>query len=201
MKGISALLLAAGESTRMGRLKALLPWGKSTLVEYQVGTLLEAGVTEVVVVVGHMGEAIEAKLRGKSGVATVANPDYLQGKTTSVKAGLGAVSPDALGILVLAVDQPRPTSILESLVKAHLEGDALITCPVYRGHTGHPIILSPRLLPELMAITEEGQGLREVTLRHSGDTNRVEVDSPIVTVDVNSPEDLREAERLFQGLR
>ena len=128
------------------------------------------------------------------------NPDYIQGKATSVKAGLRHISASTRGILVLAVDQPRPANILEALVAAHLEGTALITCPVYRGHTGHPLIFAASLLPEMLAITEEGQGLREVTHRHSKDTHRMDVDSPIVTVDVNSPEQFREAERMFEGV-
>lgn len=201
MEGISAILLAAGESTRMGRLKALLPWQDSTLVEYQVESLLGVGVAEVVLVVGHRGDEVEAPVRGKPGVKTVANPDYRQGKTTSIKAGLRHLSSTVQGILVLAVDQPRPPHILESLIKAHQEGAALITCPVYRGHTGHPLIFASSLLTELMAITEEGQGLREVTHRHSQNTYRLEVDTPIVMVDVNSPEDLREAQRLFAGFK
>ncbi|MBI4281888.1 MAG: nucleotidyltransferase family protein [Chloroflexi bacterium] len=201
MKGISAILLAAGESTRMGRLKALLPWQGSTLVEYQVESLQKAAVEEVVLVVGHRGDEVETPVKGKPGVKTVVNPDYRQGKTTSIKAGLRHLSISVQGILVLAVDQPRPSHILESLIKAHQEQAALITCPVYRGHTGHPLVFASSLLSELMAITEEGQGLREVTRRHTEDTYRLEVDSPIVTVDVNSPKDLREAQRLFAGFQ
>ena len=198
MDGISAILLAAGESTRMGRLKALLPWQDSTLVEYQVQSLQRAGVAEVVLVVGHRGDEVEAPVKAIPGVTIVVNPDYKQGKTTSIKVGLRNISGSARGVLVLAVDQPRPAHIIEYVLKAHLEQGALITCPVYRGHRGHPIIFSSSLLPDLLAITEQGQGLREVTHRYGEDTYQVEVDSPIVTVDVNSPEDLQKAQALFE---
>ncbi len=107
MSGVSAVLLAAGESTRMGTLKALLPWQGSTLVEYQVDSLLRAGVTEVVVVVGHRAAEVEAAVGGREGVVAVVNPDYRQGKTTSIKAGLRSVSPDAGAVLILAVDEPH----------------------------------------------------------------------------------------------
>ena len=198
MDGISAILLAAGESTRMGRLKALLPWQDLTLVEYQVQSLQRAGVAEVVLVVGHRGDEVEAPVEAMPGVTTVVNPDYKQGKTTSIKTGLRNISGSAEGVLVLAVDQPRPAYIIEYVLKAHLEHGALITCPVHLGHRGHPIIFSSSLLPDLLAITEEGQGLREVTHRYEEDTYQVEVDSPIVTVDVNSPEDLQKAQALFE---
>jgi molybdenum cofactor cytidylyltransferase len=200
MDGISTILLAAGESTRMGRLKALLPWQGSTLVEYQVRSLQMAGVAEVVMVVGHRGEEVEAAVKGMPGVTAVVNPDYKQGKTTSIKTGLRSISNVAQGILVLSVDQPRPAHIVESVIKAYLEYGALITCPAYGGHRGHPIMFSSSLLPELLAITEEGQGLREVTSRYSEQTHRIELDNPIVTLDVNSPEDLQKAEELFVGM-
>ena len=199
MDGISAILLAAGESTRMGRLKALLPWQGLTLVEYQVQSLQGAGVAEVVVVVGHRGDEVEAPLKAMPWVTTVANPDYKHGKTTSIKVGLRNISSSTRGVLVLAVDQPRTAHIIECVLKAHVDQGALITCPVHRGHRGHPIIFSSNLLPDLLAITEEEQGLREVTHRYRDDIYQVEVDSPIVTLDVNSPEDLQRAQALFQG--
>ena len=200
MSGISAILLAAGESTRMGRLKALLPWQGATQIEYQVGSLLDAGVSQLVVVVGHRGDEVGAPITGRTDVTVVENPDYRQGKTTSIKAGLSRVSPSAQAIIVLAVDQPRPVSILKSLIDVHLERGSLITCPEHGGHRGHPFIFSAGLMPELMGITEEGQGLREVVDRHRADTYRLAVDNPIVNADMNSPEDLEEAERLFEGL-
>ena len=199
MSGITAIVLAAGESTRMGRLKALLPWRDGTLIAYQVQSLQEAGADQVIVVVGHRWEEVEAPVKGLPGVDTAVNPDYKQGKTTSIKTGLGRVLPSAQAILVLAVDQPRPVGILKSLVDAHLAQGNLITCPEHGGHRGHPFIFSAALMPELSAITEEGQGLRGVVDRHRADTYRMAVDNPIVNLDMNSPEDLKEAERLFEG--
>lgn len=199
MSGISAILLAAGESTRMGRLKALLPWQGATLIEYQVGSLLDAGVSQLVVVVGHRGDEVGAPITGRAGVTTVENPDYRQGKTTSIKAGLRAISPDAAAILVLAVDQPRPPDVLRAVIEAHLSRSPLITSPVYGGRGGHPMIFGVELLPELAAITEESEGLREVTRRHASDIYKLELDDPVVRVDVNTPEDLQAALPLFEG--
>lgn len=199
MSGVSAILLAAGESTRMGRLKALLPWQGATLIEYQVGSLLDAGVSQLVVVVGHRGDEVGAPIAGRSDVTTVENPDYRQGKTTSIKAGLRALSPDATAILVLAVDQPRPPDVLRTVIESHLARSPLITSPVYGGRGGHPMIFDTSLLPELAAITEESEGLREVTRRHASDIYKLELDDPVVRVDVNTPEDLQAALPLFAG--
>ena len=182
---ISAVLIAAGESTRMGRPKPLLPWHDVPLVEYQTTSLLDAGVAEVVVVLGHQHETAAAHVMGP-GVRYVVNHHYRQGKTTSIKAGLKDVRPDAEGILLLAVDQPRPAEIISTVIDAHLRSNALITSPRYRGHGGHPLIFSHLLRADMAAITEEGQGIREVLQAHSGEVNEVECDDPIVRLDLNS---------------
>ena len=88
MAAISAILLAAGESKRMGTMKALLPWKGSTLLEYQVTTLMDAGVSEICLVVGHKHKEVSNPVNGNSGLKLFVNDNYMEGKTTSIKAGL-----------------------------------------------------------------------------------------------------------------
>lgn len=198
MGGISAILTAAGESSRMGRPKPLLPWQGTTLVRYQIDSLIEAGVAEVVVVLGHDAETVAGHLdRPEAG--SVVNHDYRQGKTTSILAGLRAVRPDASGILLLAVDQPRTRDIIATVIKAHVEGNALLTSPWYEGRGGHPLIFSSGLRGELESISEEQQGIREVFQAHRREVNVVEIDDPLVTLDINTPEDYEEAKRQFSA--
>ena len=199
MSGISAIVLAAGESTRMGRLKALVPWQGKTLIEYQVESLFDSGVSEVVVVVGHLADQVAAPVISNSGVIIATNPEYRRGKAGSVKAGLARVAPSASGILVLAVDQPRPVSVLESIINSYLASKSVITCPVYNGHRGHPMIFSSLLRSELEAITEEGEGLRQVVDRYKSDTNKLDVGDPVVRLDLNSPDDIKLAKLIFSG--
>ena len=90
----------------MGRPKPLLAWRGVTLVEHQVACLLAGGCDEVVVVLGHAAEEVAPYVHGER-VRAVVNPDYRQGKTTSIKAGLAHADPSADAILLLAVDQPR----------------------------------------------------------------------------------------------
>ena len=85
MGPVGALLLAAGESRRMGTLKALLPWRDTTLLRHQVSTLQQAGLSPIVVVVGHRAPEVESHIANVSGVQTVHNPHYMEGKTTSIK--------------------------------------------------------------------------------------------------------------------
>ena len=187
MAGVSAILTAAGESTRMGTPKPLLPWRGATLVEHQVACLLEGGCDDVVVVVGHAADEVAPLVRGK-GVRAVVNPDYRLGKTTSIKAGLAHADPSASAILLLAVDQPRTAAIVGKVVRAHSDARALITSPRYQGRGGHPLVFSAQLKPELELITEENQGIREVFEAHRSDVLEVHLDDPMLRLDLNTPE-------------
>ena len=190
MAAVIAILLAAGESRRMGQLKALLPWQGTSLLKHQVASLRAGGVDRVVVVLGHRSDELKAELAGMEGVAWQLNPDYLQGKTTSIKAGLSTLGPDQLdALLILNVDQPRNADVIRSLLKEHLSQGSLITIPTHNGKGGHPIILSLSLLDELREIDEETYGIKAVVQRHLDATRRVEMDTPEVLWDLNTPEE------------
>jgi len=197
-KETAALLLAAGESRRMGQLKALLPWRGTTLLCHQLAALDAAGVDRIMVVLGHraaeLQEVLQRERESHPNVAWVVNPDYLQGKTTSLKAGLRALSlPNPQTLLLLNVDQPRRPETLAYLLKQHQSAAARITIPTYRGKGGHPVLLDAALRDELLAITEETQGLRAVMQRHQGFIQRVAVNTPEVRWDLNTPEQYRAA--------
>ncbi len=191
--GVTAVLLAAGESSRMGQPKPLLPWGDLPLVRYQVKALAEAGAGPIVVVLGPTTLDAEAHLAGINGVQAVVNHRAPEGKTTSVRLGVSQVAEDAEGILLLAVDQPRSSDIMRRVIDAHLAGDALITHPTYEGRGGHPIVFHSSLALELLAVTEERQGIREVVSRHMHRLQRVELGDPMVRLDLNTLDDYRAA--------
>ncbi|MBI4203138.1 MAG: nucleotidyltransferase family protein [Chloroflexi bacterium] len=190
---ISAVLLAAGESTRMGQQKALLPWKGRTLLEHQVATLLETGAAEVIVVLGYRAERLRPLLEAFPQAKAVLNLRYRTGKSSSVRAGLRAIDPSAQAVLFLSVDQPRSLAAVRAVMNAHAQGGAPITYPAYQGKGGHPIIFDIPLLPELLRVRESRQGLREVVERHRAQVRRVEVDDDEVLLDLNRPEDYQRA--------
>ena len=198
MASISAVLTAAGESTRMGEPKPLLAWRGATLLEHQLTCLLEGGVSEVVVVLGHQAAEVARYVKGPN-VRWVVNGRYLDGKASSIKAGLTAISQDADAIVLLAVDQPRTSEIVSQVIRAHVENDAVITSPRYRGHGGHPLIFSARLRSELASITEDTLGVREIFRRHVDQVTEAPIDDPLVTLDLNTPEAYEEARALYGG--
>ncbi len=189
-----AILLAAGESRRMGQLKALLPWQGDTLLGCQVSSLLQAGISQVVVVLGHKRDRLLPLLEGQDRVFPVFNPDYQAGKTTSIKTGLRArQAADAQTLVLLNVDQPRTSETISALLSRHQSSDCLITIPVFQGKGGHPIILDCSLLPELLEIAEASQGIRAVVRKHEERMQRVEMDTPEVLWDLNTPEQYQAA--------
>ena len=193
MPAVSAVLLAAGESTRMGRQKALLPWRGTSLLLYQVHALLDAGASQVILVIGYRAETLRSLADGIPGVATVLNLRYRTGKASSIRAGLRHVSPQANGILILSVDQPRSPSLVRGVIEAHRRQGVLITYPAYRGKGGHPVFFSSTLLPEMLRIRESRQGLREVVERHRAQVLRLNVDDQEALLDLNRPEDYQRA--------
>jgi len=189
-----AILLTAGESRRMGELKALLPWQGSILLRHQVDTLLAGGVDRVVVVLGHRAEELKPLLEGVEGVSWTLNPDYLSGKSTSLKAGVAVVKEGRpRDIVILNVDQPREAGTIRRLLDSHRAGDWLITIPTFLGKGGHPVVVSARLLEELADVDEATLGLKAVTQRHEKETGKVDLGTPEVLWDLNTPEDYQKA--------
>ena len=184
---IAGILLAAGESTRMGQLKALLPWRGTTLLQSQLGEMSAAGLSPLLAVLGHRSEELCALL--PPSVQVVLNERYRQGKSTSIVAGISALPPDAEAALLVAVDQPTERSVLQALMGTRGE----IVLPSISRRRGHPTLFGRSLFGELGAITEENEGLREVMVRHEADIRYVDVDTEIVRANLNAPEDYQAA--------
>ncbi|MBI4296905.1 MAG: nucleotidyltransferase family protein [Chloroflexi bacterium] len=191
------LLLAAGESVRMGQAKALLPWQGRPLLQFQMTSLLEASVAGVVVVLGHEAEKLRSLLKNCPQAQVVVNADYKLGRSSSIKVGVRQVPLEAGSLLILGVDQPRPSHILKALLETHRRAGSAITIPLYKDRRGHPPIFASALFPELLAISEEKQGLREVLVRHRAQVQEVEVDSEAVLLDLNTPQEYERALKLF----
>ncbi|HEY8171704.1 MAG TPA: nucleotidyltransferase family protein [Dehalococcoidia bacterium] len=187
---VSAIVLAAGESARMGRQKALLPWEGATLLEYQFAQLSAlTEVSEIIVVTGHEPARITEIASSAERARVAHNGEYRSGKVGSILTGLRATAANADAVMLLAVDQPRATAVLRTVIETHASSGSLIAVPVHRGRRGHPPIIRCELLPELLAMTEETQGLRAVMLRHDADICEVECDASVL-VDLNQPGDV-----------
>jgi len=196
---VAAILLAAGESARMGDPKPLLPWGETTLIEYQLGELAASGLDDIVVVLGYEAERVRP-LASAAGTRVVVNEGYRQGRASSLRVGAAAVPDDAEAVLVLNIDQPRPRALLRRLLGVHQESGALITVPTYEGRRGHPTVVAGALLGDLRAADEQSQGLRGLLQRHTQTVREVPFPTPLVLLDLNTPEEYERARRDYPKL-
>jgi molybdenum cofactor cytidylyltransferase len=186
---IAAVLLAAGQSRRMGAFKALLPFGGRSVVETCVANLREAGVCEVVVVVGHRGDEVRAVLAGVTDVRFAVNDDAGSEMGVSIARGVEAVSDDRKALLVALVDQPAvPPSAIESLIEARARTCARLILPEWRGRGGHPVLIDLSLREELLSVVP-ASGLRAIFDAHSAEVLRLPVTSPFVARDMDTWDD------------
>ena len=197
---VAAVLLAAGESTRMGEMKALLPWTSgATLIAHQAGALARAGYDPLVVVLGHRADELRAELRGAPQAVVVENERYREGRATSIVAGVRALPDGVDAVLVVSVDQPRSDALLASLREAWAAERPAFAAPSLGERAGHPPLFGASLLPELLAVTEEGEGLREVVSRHRGERLLVPTDDPLALTNLNTRDDYESALRVAGG--
>ena len=188
----TGILTAAGYSSRMGALKALLPWKGMTLVRYQVTILKQGGCDEIVLVTGHRSEDIRAELFDLE-VSFVENSDYQSGRVSSVKEGIKSASSDTNAFVLLAVDQPRTPDIINSLINSHATSDPIVTSPRFNSKGGHPVVFSSSIKTEILSISEETEGLRSVFEKYRDEMNEVHFEDPIVRLDLNTYEDYEKA--------
>jgi len=184
---ISAIVLAAGASSRMGSAKALLPVDGRPAVEVVCATLRAGGADEVVVVVGRHADEIRRGAR-LDGVRVVDNPLWAQGRTTSVQAGLSAISPAAAWTLLALVDMPlvRPDTV-RTLLAARTKGVDVVV-PTFGGRRGHPILLRQTVFPRIAALGPD-EPLHVVV--RAARALLVDVPDESVLVDFDEPDDLR----------
>lgn len=184
------LVLAAGESRRMGRLKPLLPLGPETLLQNVLRSLKAPGLLEgIVVVLGYRAQEIAPTLF-QYDVVLLENPRYTEGMFQSLKVGVEWLLPRAEAILLALGDQPfvRPETI-SLLIQKWREQQKGIIQPAYANRRGHPILLDLRRYGPLILQYQGEGGLRQLLHQYSEDRLIVKVEDPAILKDLDYPED------------
>ena len=185
---IQAIILAAGKSERMGRVKPLLPWGRRTLIEAIIDRVARSRAKEVLVVLGAARDDIEPVI-AKYHVGRVFNPDFARGMLSSIQRGLEAVPRDAQAVLFFLGDQPAPSAaIINRLIDAYEKTGKGIVLPVCGGRRGHPVLIDLKYRNKIRAL-DPGIGLRQLMRNHPEDILEVRTRSPRVLHDIDTPED------------
>jgi molybdenum cofactor cytidylyltransferase len=185
---IWAVILAAGESRRMGTQKLLLPFGDTTIVEAVVRTALASRVDRGLVVLGADRDAVRPKLE-PCGVAFVVNEDYRLGMLSSVQAGFRALPGEAEAAVIMLGDQPfLAAPVVDAVIGAYRESRKGIVIPIFQGRRGHPILVDLKFRLEVLAI-DPVEGLRRLLRAHAEDIGEVETGDANILRDLDTPED------------
>ena len=185
---IWAIILAAGESKRMGKPKLLLPFGNSTIIETIVNNATESKADEVLVVLGSGAENIAEKIRGFPAKTSI-NPNFRQGMLSSIQWGFEVLPEDTLAALVMLGDQPMvSSSVNDKVIDADERAEKSIVLPIYNKRRGHPLLIDMKYREEVKRLSPD-IGLRVLVHNHAGDILEVEVDDPGILKDIDTLED------------
>lgn len=188
---ITAIILAAGESKRMGQPKMLLPWGNGTVLSHVLSVFTNSGLEEILVVTGGAKEAVERSIAGL-GVRVVYNGDFASGEMlSSIQCGIRALTRQTQGALIGLGDQPQVREgSVRMVCEAFKETKSNIVVPSYRMRRGHPWLVARPLWEELLSM-ESPQSPRDFLNAHQGGIQYVNVDDPNVLADLDTPEEYR----------
>ena len=187
---ISAIVLAAGESRRMGQIKQLLDWGGKPLLGHVLDSLRSSSVDEIILVLGYEAERILERVATPQ-VQMVLNPDYRSGMLSSLKQGLKAIQPQAEAFLIVLADQPEiPPRLIHRLIDEFrsVRPAKSIVIPSYQGRRGHPALFGAKYRAEILQLSGE-TGARQILARHPDEILTLEMDHDAVVIDVDTEED------------
>lgn len=190
---ISAIILAAGQSRRMGQPKMLLPWGNLTVIEHVINTFLNAGVEDIVLVTGGVREQVE-RITEQYPIRRIYNSDYAKGEMlSSLQLGLTAMSAHVQAALVGLGDQPQVQERCVRLVcEAYRENQPQLVVPSFQMRRGHPWLVARPLWGKLLELKPPGSP-RDFLNKHAGEIRYVVVDTPSILADLDTPEDYQKS--------
>jgi CTP:molybdopterin cytidylyltransferase MocA len=184
---VAAILLAAGQSKRMGAFKPLLPFGNTTVIECCLDYLQQGGVQAIVVVLGHRADEVCQQLNTRR-VIFALNPDPNSEMGASIAAGIRALPASSAATLIALVDHPAvPPEVVSTLIENWKQGSRLII-PTWHGRGGHPVLVDLNFKQELLNLDASG-GLRTLFDAHQNNVKRIPVDSPYIARDMDTWDD------------
>jgi molybdenum cofactor cytidylyltransferase len=189
--GISAVILAAGLSRRMGTPKMLLPWGETTVLGQVVATYTQAGVGEIVVVTGGARQQVEAevtRLAASMPLCAVFNPQHEEGDMlSSLQCGLAALDGQTDAVLIGLGDQPQLSpAALQLILAALAENIAQLFVPSFEMHRGHPWLVRRGLWDDILTM-QAPQTMRDFLNKHAGQIFYIQTDHTILK-DLDTPD-------------
>ena len=191
---IAAVVLAAGRSTRMGTNKLIADVGGKPMVRRVAETALESAASPVLVVTGHQEADVRIALTGLD-VVFVHNPNYAQGLSASLKAGIAAAPASVAGVLVLLGDMPQiAPAHLDQLIAAFPDRAGVVIVPVHAGKRGNPVLWPRAFFPAMLAL-EGDAGAKRLLAAHADCVREVDLGTDAIFLDVDTAEALAHLRR------
>ena len=188
---VTGIVLAAGQGSRMGQAKLLLPFRGSTILECVVDSALESSLDRVIVVLGHHTGDLEPQLKGRD-VTVVINPLFESGQSSSLRAGLRAAGGGTGAVLFLLGDQPLITpGTINTILRAYQASPASpIVLPVFDGRRGNPVLFGRHTFSRIEKLSGD-QGARSLFEEYAGHILQVPAADRSIHFDVDTEEDYR----------
>jgi len=184
------MILAAGESRRMGQPKLLLPLEGRTIIEMVMTNILQSRIDGILVVLGSNAEKIGERIKDFPVKETV-NPHFQEGMLSSIQWGFECLPKNTRAALVILGDQPSiPSSVVDQIIEAHQDTAKGIVLPVYEGKRGHPLLIDMKYRDDVKRLSPE-IGLRQLVYDHEQDLLEIEVNTPCILRDIDTLEDYR----------
>ena len=197
-KTVAAIILAGGYSMRMKEFKPLLPLGDSTVIENTINVFRNSGVNDITVVIGYRAKDLKILL-DRIEVKWVYNENYHEGMYSSVVAGVSSLPTNTGAFFLLPADMPLvKTETIEELLRVYNSTEYDTIYPIYRGHRGHPPLISCNLFPAIKN-WEGGGGLRALLSQYQQLATQVEVVDENILTDMDTPEDYIKLCRSFRS--
>lgn len=203
-KPTAGIILAAGESIRFGKPKQLLKLRDKHLIEWVLDAAIGSQLEKTVLVLGHKYQEILAALGGKTrqpDLELVINPDYQQGQSTSLQAGLSGIRDAFPSIMFLLGDQPLLDSeTIDTLLEQFWSSGKDICVPVFEGRRGNPVMISQKFYDHLAGITGD-IGARKIIRSHPEHVAEIEINNPLCFTDIDTQNDYENLVRLLNSRR
>ena len=196
-KKTAGIILAAGESKRMGTTKQLLAFQGSTMLEQVISQVRQSLLYERIVVLGHDADRIMNGI-SFSDMNIIINHDYKKGQSSSLIKGLSLVSPKCSGAMFLLADQPFITTAIINRLLAAFEScedtGAAFVIPFYKGQRGNPVIAARKIFPELEGLSSDA-GARTLFKKYKNEILKVDIEDKGILLDIDTHKEYLNCER------
>ena len=195
----SAIILAAGLSSRMGEFKPLVRIGGKSFVEHAIALFRTAGIEEIVTVVGHRAQEVLPVVQAAASHGAI-NADYTNGMFSSVQAGVKALKHPGDAFFLLPVDIPlvRPATVRQLAAGFEQHRAPLVCYPLFQSRRGHPPLINSQLIGALLRHDGMG-GMREFLRGYEKQALSVHVEDPYIRLDADTPQDLSRLREMMPG--